>query len=121
MTPETSKRRSRQLNTIGAVVLALGIVGAGLVYWLGTRSQDLSNNPAMLGYNKAETRQMGLLFGKSGLLIDDWLNGLKQPRVQAFIILAVSAVIAFVCRYFARLLEQDGDNGTRGSTTHNPS
>jgi len=120
-TPQNSKRRAAKLRIIGIVVPGLGIAGAGLIYWLGSRSQDLNNDPAMLGYNRAETRQMGLLYGKSGLLMDDWLNDLKQPGVQALIILAFSAVIAFVCLYFARLLEQDDDNGPRGSTTHNSS
>jgi hypothetical protein len=55
---------------IGVIVLALGIAAAGVVYWIGTRSPDLSNNLSMLGFNRAETRQMGQLYGKSGLLIE---------------------------------------------------
>jgi len=91
----------------GVIVLALGIAGAGLVYWLGTRSPDVSDDLSMVGYNKAQTRQMEQLYGKSGLLIDEWFDDLKQPGTQATIIVAVSALIAGGCFYFARLSADD--------------
>ena len=93
---------------IGVVVLVLGLAGAGLVYWLGTRSADLSDDPSMQGYNRAATRQMGLLYGKQGLLIEEWSEDLKQPGTQATIIAAVSALMAAGCFYFARLSDSDG-------------
>jgi hypothetical protein len=92
---------------VGVIVLLLGISGACLVYWMGTRSPDLSDDLSMLGYNKAQTRQMGMLYGKSGLLIEEWSNDLKQPGTQAILIAAASVIIASVCFYFARLLEND--------------
>ena len=94
---------------IGVIVLALGIVGAGIVYWLGTRSPDLSNDLSMLGFNRAETRQMGQLYGKSGLLIEQWTEDLKQPGTQAVIIVIFSILTAAVCFYFARLLDVDDE------------
>jgi len=86
------------------MVLVLGLAGAGVVYWLGTRSPDVSDDLSMLGYNKAQTRQMEQLYGKSGLLIEEWTDDLKQPGTQAVIIAAVSTLIAAGCFYFARLL-----------------
>ncbi len=94
---------------IGLIVLVLGIAGAGVVYWLGTRSPDASDDLSMLGYNKAQTRQMEQLYGKSGLLIEDWFDDLKRPGTQAIIIAAVSALIAAGCFYFARLSDNDGE------------
>ena len=91
---------------IGIIVLVLGLAGAGLVYW--TRSPDLSDDLSMVGYNRAESRQMGQLFGKMGLLIEDWTNDLKQPGTQATLIVTTSILIAFGCFYFARL-SNDGD------------
>ncbi|MGA2030257.1 MAG: hypothetical protein ABSG87_09320 [Verrucomicrobiota bacterium] len=91
----------------GIIVLALGIVSAGIVYWMGTRSADLNDDPAMLGYDRDETQQMGILYGKSGELIEDWSNDLKQPGTQAIIITAVSVIIASGCFYFARLSDYD--------------
>jgi len=91
----------------GILVLVLGLAGAGVVYWLGTRSPDVSDDLSMLGYNKAQTRQMEQLYGKQGLLIEEWMEDLKQPGTQAVIIAAVSTLIAVGCFYFARLLDSD--------------
>ena len=96
---------------VGVVVLVLGIGGAGILYWLRTRSPDFSNDLSMVGYNRAETRQMGRLYGKSGLLIEQWSNDLKQPGTQAIIIVVFSALISAGCFYFARLLEYDEESG----------
>jgi hypothetical protein len=103
----SDKRRARRLKAIGVIVLLLGIAVAGTVYWMGTRSADLSDDPSMLGYDKPEERQMEILYGKQGELIEDWLDDLKQPGTQAILIAAVSAIIASGCFYFARLLDAD--------------
>ena len=105
------RRRARRLRMIGVVVLALGIGGAGILYWLRTRSPDFSNDLSMVGYNRAETRQMGRLYGKSGLLIEQWSNDLKQPGTQAILILVFSTLITTGCFYFARLLDCDEETG----------
>ena len=96
---------------IGAIVLVLGIGGAGILYWLGTRSPDLSDQLSMQGFNRAKERQMGQLYGKSGLMIDEWSDDLKQPLTQAALI-GVFAVVVFAgCFYFARLLDYDDETG----------
>jgi hypothetical protein len=96
---------------IGFIVLVLGIGGAGILYWLRTRSPDFSDDLSMVGYNRAETRQMGQLYGKSGLLIEEWSGDLKQPGTQAIIIVVFSTLIAACCFYFARLLDDDDETG----------
>jgi len=100
-------RRSTRLRTIGIIVLVLGIGCAGTVYWLGTRSPNLSDDPSLLGFNRLKERQMGLLYGKMGTLIEDWTDELKEPGTQAEIIVAGSIFFAAGCFYFARLLEHD--------------
>jgi hypothetical protein len=105
--PSSSKQRARRLKMIGVVVLMLGVIGAGLVYWLGTRSPDLSDDLSMTGFNRAETRQMEILYGKQGELIEDLSNDLKQPGTQAIIIIAAAALVAGGCFYFARLPDYD--------------
>jgi hypothetical protein len=104
-----SKRRARRLKTIGTAILLTGIAGAGIVYWLGIRSPDLSDNLSMAGYDKPEERQMEILYGKSGELIEDWSNDLKQPGTQAIIITAAAAIIAAGCFYLARLLDDEDE------------
>jgi hypothetical protein len=105
----SSKRRARKLRIIGVIALALGIAGAGIVYWLRTREADVSGDISMAGYNKSEQRQMAILYGKQGELIEDWSNDLKQPGTQAIIIAAVSIIIAAGSFYFARLLDGDDE------------
>jgi hypothetical protein len=107
----TASRRAGKFRIAGVIVLLLGIAGAGLVYWLGMHSADLSDDPSMLGYDRAETQQMGTLYGKQGELIEDWSNDLKQPGTQAIIIAAISVIIASGCFYFARLSENDDEAG----------
>jgi hypothetical protein len=109
--PDSSSKRGRRLKTIGVIVLVLGLAGAGVVYWIGTRSPDLSDDLSMVGYNRAESRQMGMLYGKMGLLIEDWVNDLKRPGTQATLIVTTSILIAFGCFYFARLLDDVDETG----------
>ncbi|HEY3931886.1 MAG TPA: hypothetical protein VGM58_05895 [Verrucomicrobiae bacterium] len=105
---DSGKRRVRRLRIIGSVILILGIASAGIVYWIGTRSQNLSDDLSMVGYDKPEERQMEILYGKQGDLIEDWSNDLKQPGTQAVIITVISTLVAVGCFYFARLLDVDG-------------
>jgi hypothetical protein len=105
---DSGKRRARRLRIIGCIILILGIASAGIVYCLGTRSADLSDDLSMVGYNKPEERQMEILYGKQGELIEDWSNDLKQPGTQAVIIIIISTLAAGGCFYFARLMDDDG-------------
>jgi flagellar basal body-associated protein FliL len=107
--PHSSSKRAARLRLIGIIVLLLGIGGAGVVYWLGTRSPDVSDDLSMVGYNKARTRQMGMLYGKMGPVIEEWSDDLKQPGTQAKIIVGVSILAAAGCFYFARLLGHDDE------------
>jgi hypothetical protein len=103
----SSRRRARQLRSIGVVGLLLGLGGAGVVYW--TRPPDVSDDLAMVGYKRAETRQMEILYGKQGRLIEDLSNDLKQPGTQAILVIVVSVMIASGCFYFARRVNFDNE------------
>ncbi len=105
--PSAPARRSARLRLVGTLVLALGIGGAGVAYWLGFRSTDSNDDLSMMGYNKAERRQMERLYGKMGALLDDWTDDLKRPGTQMVLIAGFSVLIAGGCFYFARLLEYD--------------
>ncbi len=103
--PGSSSRRSTRLRLIGLIVLGLGIGGAGIVYWAG--SPDRSDDPARLGFNRPKERQMGLLYGKMGTLIQNWSDDLEQPGTQAAFIAGFAVLVAGGCYYFARLLDHD--------------
>ena len=96
---------------IGVIILALGIAGAGVLYWLRTRSPDVSGDLSMQGYNRAQQRQMGQLYGNSGLLMEQWSDDLKQPGTQAILMAGFSIAVFAGCFYFARLLDYDDETG----------
>ena len=100
-------RRAKKLKIIGIIVLVLGIGGAGIVYWLGTRSDGLSDDISMLGYDKPRNLQMERMYGKWGDLTDDILDDLKQPGTQAFIIVAAAGLVAWGCFYDAGRMNID--------------
>ena len=103
----SARHKARPLRVTGVIVLLLGLAGAGGVYWLGTRGPDHSDDLAMTGFNRREERQMEILYGKQGELIEDLTHSLKQPGTQAGLIAAGAAVIAAGCFYIARLADDE--------------
>jgi len=98
------RKRRQRLKIIGVIVLVLGLSSAGFVYWLGTHSANIKDDLSMVGYSRAQTRQMENLYGKMGPMIDDSVGLLKQPATQAVIIASVSVVMAVGCFLFDRRL-----------------
>ena len=72
----------------------------------------------MTGYDKPAERQMGILYGKQGELIEDWSNDLKQPGTQAIIITLAAVLVAGCCFYFARLLDYDAEHADDANLPH---
>jgi len=101
----SASRQARWLRRTAAVVLLLGIVGADLIYWLGTRSVDSSNPLPVAGEDKAETRRAELMMGKQTVLMDEWSRDLKRPGTQAAVVIVTAALAAGGCFYCARLLD----------------
>jgi len=102
-----ARRPGRRYRLAAGVILLLGLSGAGLVYWLASRPPDFSDDPAMVGFNRATERQMGVLYGKQGQLIADLNDSLKQPGTQALLLVAVAVAAAIGCFQFARLVEAE--------------
>ena len=92
-------------------MLVLGLTAAGLIYWLGTRNADLSDALSMQGFNRPEQQQMGELYGKSGQMMEDWIEDLRQPGTQAIIVIVVSGLVAAGCLYFAKLSDHGNSGG----------
>jgi hypothetical protein len=102
-----ARRRGRRYRIVGGIILLLGIIGAGLVYWLGSRGQDSLDDPSMIGFNRATDHQMAYLYGKQGLLVEDLTDLLKQPGTQAVLLVLAAALVAAGCFFFARMLEYE--------------
>jgi hypothetical protein len=102
--PAAVRRRVCRLRWSAAVILLLGLVGAAVVYWAGSRREALPDDPAMLGFDRATQRQMGMLYGKQGQLIEDLNNWVKQPGTQALLVAAGAALVALVLFQASRVL-----------------
>jgi hypothetical protein len=102
MNPPQPNRRTRRWQKLAVVILLLGGLVAGLVFWRGQPAAALADDPAMLGYDRASHRQMGMFFGKSGYVIDDLLDQLKKPDTQALLIFATAVLLAGGCLFFSR-------------------
>ena len=94
--PSPAERR-RRLRLAGWLVLATGLVGAGLTYWLGTRHAGPSIDDLLPGSILARRRQMGILYGTIGLMALEWGEDVKRPDTQAVLIVIGCALIALVC------------------------
>ena len=91
--PVSVSRRSTWLRRTGIVVLLAGLAGAGTIYWVGSRSPAVSDDLSMVGYHRAERRQMGQLYGKMGTVIEDWSEDLKDPGTRAILVGGFAAAI----------------------------
>ncbi len=103
-----SRQQAKRLRVTGIIVLALGLLGAGAVYWIRTHSGEPTEDELLAGNARAGAHQMGVLYGKMGLLTQELSDDLNQPGTQALIIAAASVLVAAGCFYFARL-EDDND------------
>jgi hypothetical protein len=106
--PDSSSKQRARLRIAGISVLLLGIGSACIVYWLGTRSANLSDDLSMERDNIAASRQMGILFGNMGTMIEDLSADLKRLGMQAILIAAVATLVALGCFYLARFSDDDG-------------
>jgi hypothetical protein len=103
------------LRKIGVTALLLGALAAGLVYWRGRDATNLAADPSMGGFNKANQRQMELMYGKMGTVTEDLVQYLKRPGTQSAIIAIGSVLVAAGCFYFARLASYQGEVDAQNS------
>jgi len=105
----SAPKAGARLRAIGVLVLLVGLGVACLVYWRGTRPEDLSvdvNNP---DNSKIVQRNIEMNVGKAGLFMSDLMDDLKDPANQAAGIAVVAILVAAGCFYIARLQARDVD------------
>jgi hypothetical protein len=113
--PLAVRQRVRRYRVAALVILLLGLAGAGTLYWLKARPLDYSSDPALLGFDRAERQQMGVLYGKQGELVEELDDTLRKPGTQASLIILGAAVVALGCFQFSRVLELEARAGESGS------
>ena len=111
--PGPNLKLAARLRKIGVTALLLGAIGASLVYWRGKRSPDHTGDPSMGGFNKANERQMELMYGKMGTVTEDLVQQLKRPGTQAGIIAICGGLVAAGSFYLAKLASQNAEIGEK--------
>ena len=96
--------RPKQLRVIGIGIFVAGIVLAGILYF--GRKPDVPEDASTVGFYKASSRQMGVMYGQFGVMVDELAADLKRPNVQAGIVMVIATLAAIVCFYVARLVER---------------
>jgi hypothetical protein len=98
-----ARRAGTTLRIIGAVILALGLGGAGLVYWLSAPPDDLSDEVLRASNSKRVQRAIEVNVGKMGVVMDGLAEDLEDPATKAIVIAVAAILLASGCFYFAHL------------------
>jgi hypothetical protein len=115
----SSSRRQTMLNTIGTLVLVLGLAGASLVLVRGLRQ---SSNPASSNSqddtlsvqdSKASSYEVERYDGTMGMLTVRLSDALHRPESLAMIIATASTLVALGCFFVSRHLPPDPPIGTK--------
>jgi hypothetical protein len=88
---------SARLRIAGRTVLVCGIAAAIIFYWIQSRNAAPELDELTAGYIKSRDHQLGQLMGPFGVMMNQWMEVLQRPSVEALLIAAGSAVIAWMC------------------------
>jgi hypothetical protein len=101
LAPLSAPKRSDRLRATGWFVLASGLAGAALRYWVKARTADPTlDDVTALGYTRSMQHGMGVMMGQIGVLLTEWQEGLMSPIGQALMIAICAALVA---GYFFRV------------------
>jgi hypothetical protein len=94
-------KRSARLRAIGWFVLASGLVGAAVFYWIKARTADpVVDDTTALGYTRSLQHGMGVMMGPFGAILTEWEQSLMSPIGQA---LMIAICVVLVAGYFFRV------------------
>jgi hypothetical protein len=101
--PISAPRAGRTFRVIGAVILFLGLAGAGLDYGLKAPATDLSDDVLTASNSKKVQRAIEVNVGKMGVMMDGLSENMQDPATQAGVIAGASILLAAGCFYIAHL------------------
>lgn len=114
----------RYLYVASVVVLIVGLLSAGVVYYFaadggnhGLGYNVVGGSAYAAGESKAYLRDMEMYGGTSGRLIggfNQWLASLWHGKRLAYVLAISAAVISYVCFWVARDLELFATGETNG-------
>jgi hypothetical protein len=92
------QRRVDLLRRTGACAFALCVALAIFVYRIGVANHQPTLQELVPESAKAIERNRGILFGRTGITMLDWLDTLQEPAGMAFL-LVIAGVIAAAAFY----------------------
>jgi hypothetical protein len=111
------------LNTVGVIVLVLGLAAASIVLVRGlgqSKDQAAASSPGgwqdntlSIQDSKASSHEVEMYNGKLGLLTLKLSNAFHQPESLALIIAAGSTLVALGCFFVSHRLPPDPPIGTK--------
>jgi len=97
---------ARRLRIIGAVVLIVGLAGAGLFYRIASQSAGPTMDDLMPGYSEHRARQNAIQMGELVVTLLAMADAMKEPRAQALLIAGVSGLVAAGCFRVASVMDR---------------
>ena len=98
-------RHVERLRRGGACALAACVALAMLVYQIGVRNHEPTIQELLPASAKAIERQRGILFGRTGVTLFDWLDVLQEPAGHAFLVVLVGVIAMAACYQVAHRIE----------------
>lgn len=97
-------RRTRQL---GASIFLAGLLAAGGLYVVETRSAEIPEEQLLAGYARQRNHDRGVLYGRGGRDLMDALESANSPAGHAVLMIGAGAIGMWVCFYRATLVEEE--------------
>jgi hypothetical protein len=96
------------MRAAGWTLVAFGIAGAAVRYWIARRSADVAlDDTVALGYSRSMQHGVGVMMGRSGELLTDVSTMLGTPLGQALLVFAGAALFAAYFFRVAWVIEHD--------------
>jgi hypothetical protein len=105
--PASPHQPGARVQLAGIIILAVGLVTAGLVYGLSKPAEDLPDELGKPENFKRSARDLASNFGQMGVFSYDLGQELQDPAIQAAIIASVAILISGGCFYIAHLQRRD--------------
>jgi hypothetical protein len=97
-----------------------GLAIGGLIYLFGPVETSSEENSLQMEYYKNQELETQRLWGNEGSLVLEITRSLKQARTYSIIVIALSALVSFVCFYLASH-PHTGNNAQGGKLPAKPS
>jgi hypothetical protein len=95
------------VRQLGALILVVSVLAAGVIYWSETRSAEISAGQVLAGFDRQRNHDMGVLYGRGGRDLMNALDAIDSPAGHAVLTIGAGIIGAGVCFSRARVIEDE--------------